>query len=54
VAPPWQRLYLDLVLLAIAAIIMWQAAGSGYQVVLAPEGVAATITPRSSLRFSSG
>jgi putative ABC transport system permease protein len=39
--PLWQRLYVDLLLLTIAAIIMWRAAGSGYQVVLAPEGIAA-------------
>ena len=40
--PLWQRLWLDLVLLAIAAVVFWRTASSGYQVVLAPEGVANT------------
>ncbi|PDT01698.1 ABC transporter permease [Rhizobium chutanense] len=39
--PTWLRLYLDLVLLALAAALYWRSAASGYQVVLAPEGVAA-------------
>ncbi|MDQ6741698.1 MAG: ABC transporter permease, partial [Candidatus Dormibacteraeota bacterium] len=39
-APVWQRTYLDLILLAASAVAFWQMAGSGYQVVLAPEGVA--------------
>ncbi|MDB5026589.1 MAG: hypothetical protein JWO66_278 [Candidatus Eremiobacteraeota bacterium] len=38
-APPWERLYLDLVILALAALAFWNTASSGYQVVLAPEGV---------------
>jgi putative ABC transport system permease protein len=38
----WRRAYLDLILIVIAALVFWQTAGSGYQVVLAPEGVAAT------------
>jgi putative ABC transport system permease protein len=37
--PLWARLYLDLLLLAAAALVYWQTAKSGYQVVLAPEGV---------------
>jgi putative ABC transport system permease protein len=37
----WQRLGLDLLLLAAAGLSFWQSASSGYQVVLAPEGVAA-------------
>ena len=37
----WRRAHLDLVLIAIAALIFWRTASSGYQVVLAPEGVAA-------------
>ncbi|NEK55465.1 ABC transporter permease, partial [Rhizobium leguminosarum] len=41
-APLWARFYLDLVLLALAAALYWRSAASGYQVVLAPEGVAAT------------
>ena len=39
--PLWARAYLDLVLLALAGIIFWRTAASGYQIVLAPEGVAA-------------
>ena len=38
----WSSFYLDLVLLAIAAALYWRSAANGYQVVLAPEGVAAT------------
>jgi putative ABC transport system permease protein len=37
--PLWSRLYLDLVLLGAGALVYWQAVRSGYQVVLAPEGV---------------
>jgi putative ABC transport system permease protein len=40
--PLWARGYVDLVLLALAAAFYWRSAASGYQVVLAPEGVAAT------------
>jgi putative ABC transport system permease protein len=36
----WQRLYLDLAFLAISAAAFWLAASTGYQIVLAPEGVA--------------
>jgi putative ABC transport system permease protein len=39
-SPIWQRLYLDVVLLVGSALAFWQMASSGYQVVLAPEGVA--------------
>ena len=38
--PLWARLYLDVVLLAVAAVIFWRLIRSGYQVILAPEGVA--------------
>ncbi|MEO6607846.1 MAG: FtsX-like permease family protein [Aestuariivirga sp.] len=38
--PAWQRLWVDVVLLVIAAIVFWQSAATGYQVVVAPEGVA--------------
>lgn len=38
--PLWQRLYLDLLLLVIAGLSEWRSAASGYQLVLAPEGVA--------------
>ncbi len=40
--PLWRRVYLDVILLAIAAIVFWRTASTGYQVVLAPEGVPAT------------
>ncbi len=40
--PLWQRLYIDLVLLVIGLAIFWMVARSGYQIVLAPEGVAQT------------
>jgi putative ABC transport system permease protein len=39
-SPLWQRVYLDLIFLAGSAIAFWQVASTGYQVVLAPEGVA--------------
>src|SRR5258708_2661909 len=40
--PVWQRIYLDVILLAVAALIFWRTASTGYQVVLAPEGVPET------------
>lgn len=40
--PLWQRLWLDALLLLGAALFFWQEASAGYQIVLAPEGVAAT------------
>ncbi|WP_256752915.1 FtsX-like permease family protein [Mesorhizobium sp. Mes31] len=40
--PLWQRVWLDLILLAAAGLFFWQSASTGYQIVLAPEGVAAT------------
>ncbi len=39
-APLWQKLYLDVIVLGIAFLEYWRIAGTGYQVVLAPEGVA--------------
>jgi len=39
--PLWQRAFVDLVLIAVGAVVFWKTASSGYQVVLAPEGVAA-------------
>ncbi|WP_246780812.1 FtsX-like permease family protein [Rhizobium ruizarguesonis] len=45
----WARFYLDLVLLAIAAALYWHSAASGYQVVLAPEGVAAAAVDYTAL-----
>jgi putative ABC transport system permease protein len=38
--PAWKRLWLDVVLLAIASLVFWQSAATGYRVVTAPEGVA--------------
>lgn len=40
--PLWRRLWLDVLLLAAAGLFFWQSASAGYQIVLAPEGVAAT------------
>ena len=40
--PWWQRVWLDLLLLAAAGLLFWQTASGGYQIVLAPEGVPAT------------
>ena len=37
--PLWARAYLDVICLGIGGLIYWQAVKSGYQVVLAPEGV---------------
>ncbi len=39
VEPPWKRLYLDLILLGLSLYAYWQTAQTGYQVVLAPEGI---------------
>jgi len=39
--PLWLRTWADVLILAIGAIEFWRVAGSGYQVVLAPEGVTA-------------
>jgi putative ABC transport system permease protein len=41
-SPLWASAYLDVVLLALAAAVFWHSAVAGYQVVLAPEGVAGT------------
>ncbi len=40
--PLWQRIYLDILLLIASAVAFWQSASSGYQVVMAPEGVSQT------------
>jgi putative ABC transport system permease protein len=47
-APLWERLYADIVLLVLAAIAFWQTASTGYQVVLAPEGV-----PQASVHYEA-
>ncbi|MER8452896.1 ABC transporter permease [Mesorhizobium sp. M1428] len=39
--PLWRRLWLDIILLAAAGLFLSQSASTGYQIVLAPEGVAA-------------
>ena len=40
--PLWQRVYLDLILLAIGGAVFWNVAQTGYHIVLATEGVAQT------------
>ena len=37
--PVWAGAYLDVICLSLGGLIYWQAVRSGYQVVLAPEGV---------------
>ncbi len=41
-APFWERTWIDVILLLIAGGVYWRTAASGYQIVLAPEGVAQT------------
>ncbi|MDQ7097087.1 ABC transporter permease [Desulfosporosinus sp. PR] len=38
----WQRVYLDIILLVISGVEFWRTASTGYQVVLAPEGITTT------------
>jgi putative ABC transport system permease protein len=40
--PLWQRSYVDLAFLIAGAVVFWSVARTGYQIVLAPEGVAQT------------
>ena len=40
--PFWERTWIDVALLVIAGLVYWRTAASGYQIVLAPEGVPAT------------
>jgi putative ABC transport system permease protein len=40
-APRWTRFGLDLVALAVSGVLFWLAGRTGYQIVLAPEGVPA-------------
>ena len=40
--PFWERTWIDAILLILAGVVYWRAAASGYQIVLAPEGVAQT------------
>ena len=37
--PVWMRAWLDIILLCTGGALLWQSSRSGYQVVLAPEGV---------------
>ena len=46
--PWWERIGLDVVLLAGAGLVFWQQAQGGYQLVLAPEGV-----PRVLVSYTS-
>jgi putative ABC transport system permease protein len=41
VPPLWRRFHVDLLLLLISAALFWRMQRQGYQIVLAPEGVAA-------------
>ena len=38
-APFWERAFIDVIVLAVAGVAFWNTASTGYQVVLAPEGV---------------
>jgi putative ABC transport system permease protein len=38
--PLWRRVWLDVILLAVAAIDLWWMASTGYELVLTPEGAA--------------
>ncbi|QYR19347.1 ABC transporter permease [Paenibacillus sp. sptzw28] len=40
--PLWRRLYLDYLFLILSVIFFWRASSTGYQLVLAPEGVVKT------------
>jgi putative ABC transport system permease protein len=44
----WEKLGIDIVLVAISLVVFWLTARNGYQIVLAPEGV-----PRISVSYSS-
>ena len=46
--PLWQQVYLDFFLLTVCAIVFWQTDRTGYQVVLAPEGV-----PKASVSYET-
>ncbi|MEP7187607.1 MAG: ABC transporter permease, partial [Roseiflexaceae bacterium] len=46
--PLWQRLYLDVIVLAAAAVMFWRTASTGYQIVLASEGV-----PQTAVAYES-
>lgn len=44
----WRRVGLDFILIALSAVVFWRTWSSGYQVVLAPEGV-----PASSVDYAA-
>ncbi len=46
--PLWQRLFVDIVLLVVAGGLFWRSSLTGYQLVLAPEGVA-----KSSVQYEA-
>src|SRR5262249_38291923 len=46
--PLWQRLYLDVIVLGGAMLLFWRTASTGYQIVLAPEGV-----PQTAVAYES-
>jgi putative ABC transport system permease protein len=41
-SPLWRRLYADFAFLVLGAIVFWAVANTGYEIVVAPEGVAQT------------
>ncbi|MFY4777076.1 FtsX-like permease family protein [Metabacillus sp. RGM 3146] len=46
--PLWQRLYIDILFLLIAGAFFWRSASTGYQLVMAPEGV-----PQTSVDYTA-
>jgi putative ABC transport system permease protein len=44
----WQRAYADIALLSLGAVIFWMVAKTGYEIVLAPEGV-----PQTSVHYEA-
>ncbi len=46
--PLWQKLYLDVIFLVIAGLFFWKSASTGYQIVMAPEGV-----PQTSVDYTA-
>ena len=46
--PLYQKIYLDYIILGIAFFVYWRTARTGYQVVLAPEGV-----PQTSVHYEA-
>ena len=47
-SPLWERLFIDVALLAVAVGVFWLTASGGYQVVVAPEGV-----PQTSVHYEA-